>query len=120
MSSSNHRVFEYAVAGVIAVNTGLLVWSLIDSAHAEIIEHIETLCLAFFVVELVLRLRSHGWRRFIKSPWCMFDSSVIALSLMPVLGVDVSLLRIARLARLAHLGRHFSHLRLLRLLVVRR
>jgi Excalibur calcium-binding domain len=45
------------------------------------------------------------------------DNDGIALSTMPVLGVDASLLRVARMARMVHLMRHASHLRLSRLLV---
>jgi voltage-gated sodium channel len=72
----------------------------------------------FFVVELALRLRASRWQ-FFRGKWNMFDATVIALSLMPVLGVEASLLRVARLARLVHFARHISHLRLIRLFFVR-
>jgi voltage-gated sodium channel len=108
--------FEKLCAAVILTNTGLLVWAQFDGAHEELLKHIESVCLAFFVVELVVRIRSHGWRRFVRSPWCVFDSTIIALALLPVLGADVSLLRVARLARVVHLMRHASHMRLLRLI----
>jgi hypothetical protein len=70
--------------------------------------------LAFFAVELAVRLRAAGWRRFFTGRWNSFDTVVVALSFMPVLGVDAPLLRVARLARLVHLTRHVSHLRLAR------
>ena len=50
--------------------------------------------LAFFVVELAVRIRRAGWRRFFIGRWNCFDAAVIALSTMPVLGVDASLLRV--------------------------
>jgi len=80
-------------------------------------EFVHNLVLAFFVVELAVRFRRAGWRRFFIGRWNCFDAAVIALSTMPVLGVDASLLRVARMARMVHLMRHASHLRLSRLLV---
>ena len=56
-------------------------------------------------------------RCFLIGRWNCFDAAVIALSTMPILGVDASLLRVARMARMVHLMRHASHLRLSRLLV---
>ena len=79
-------------------------------------EFVHNLVLAFFVVELAVRFGRAGWRRFFIGRWNCFDAAVIALSTMPVLGVDASLLRVARMARMVHLMRHASHLRLSRLL----
>jgi hypothetical protein len=65
------------------------------------------------------RWRAAG-RRFWRSPWNCFDAGVVLLALLPVLGVGVTLLRVARLARLAPALRHVSHLRLADLLRRRR
>lgn len=117
--AEHHKAFDLAVASVIVVNTGLLAWAWLDPAREEIIDHIETVCLAFFVVELALRIRGHGLR-FFRTGWGVADTLIIGLSLLPLLGVDVSLLRVARLARVFHLGRHITHLRLLRLIPMTR
>jgi hypothetical protein len=47
------------VTGAIVANSVLLVWGLI--AHDGLAEHLETACLAFFVGELVARLRRNAW-----------------------------------------------------------
>jgi len=109
--------FEHAVAGVILANTGILAAGLVVDGHEAAFEMAHTGFVGFFAVELALRLRAAGWR-FLRKPLNAFDAAVIALSTLPVLGVDASLLRLARLARLVHLMRHISHLRLIRLVRV--
>jgi voltage-gated sodium channel len=104
--------FERVVLVVILANTAVLVWSLCDHHHEILLEHLHTAALVFFGVELAVRLRAAGsLRRFLASGWNVFDASVIGLSLLPVLGVGVTLLRIARLARVTHALRHVGHLR---------
>ena len=91
---------------------------LIDHHHEHLLLRCEYGFLLFFVVELGVRLRAVGWRprRFLARPWNAFDTAVIALAFLPVLGVSVTLLRVARLARVVHTLRHTSHLRLADLL----
>jgi voltage-gated sodium channel len=104
--------FEKVVLVTIAANTAVLVWGLCDHHHEELIDPMHTGFLVFFVVELLLRLRAAGsLRGFLGSGWNVFDSVVIGLSLLPVLGVGVTLLRVARGARVLHSLRHVSHLR---------
>lgn len=104
------------VTGVIVVNTGLLVWGVLG--HSEWADRLETLCLAFFVGEIVWRLRRDGWRPhvFLRQRWNAFDTVVIVLALTPGLDAGVTLLRVARLARIVHLGRHITALRLISVL----
>ena len=108
--------FDHAVAGVILANTGILLAGLVVDGHEGAFEVAHNACLAFFVFELALRLRASRWQ-FFRGKWNVFDALVIALSSMPMLGVEASLLRVARLARLVHFARHISHLRLLRFFV---
>jgi hypothetical protein len=58
-------------------------------------------------VELAARVRQGGLGWF-RRGWNCFDATVIAVWMLPWLGVDASLLRLARLARLVHLMRHVS------------
>jgi hypothetical protein len=109
--------FDHAVAGVIVANTGSLAAGLVVDGHESAFEMAHTGFVGFFAIELALRLRAGGWR-FLRRPLNAFDTLVIVLSTLPVLGIDASLLRLARLARLVHLVRHISHLRLIRLLRV--
>jgi hypothetical protein len=108
--------FDHAVAGVILANTGVLLAGLMVDGQEHAFEIAHDGFLAFFLVELALRLWRGGWR-LLRKPLNAFDAAVIAASCLPWLGVDASLLRVARLARVVHLARHISHLRLLPLFV---
>jgi voltage-gated sodium channel len=112
-SQAEGKAFDYAVAGVIVANTAVLLAGLMVDGHEAAFETAHDGFLGFFAIELALRLRAGGWR-FLRKPLNAFDTAVIGLSCLPVLGVDASLLRLARLARLVHLVRHVSHLRLIR------
>lgn len=115
MSADHHPAFEAASTTVIVTNTAVVVWSLLDHRHEQQLEHLETVCLAFFALELAVRMRMHGWS-FVRRPWCIADTVIIGLSLVPMLGAGVAVLRVGRLARLVHLARHVSGLRVLRLM----
>lgn len=106
--------FEHAVNTAIATNSATVVWDFI--AANQFVEHIELGCLGVFVAELFVRLHRAGWNGvvFWRDRWTAFDMVVIGLALLPVLGVDTSLLRIARLSRTVHWLRHVGHLRWLR------
>jgi voltage-gated sodium channel len=101
-----HGGLDQVVAGVIVFNIVVLAASLIVNGHERQFEFVHNLVLAFFVVELAVRFRKAGWRRFFIGRWNCFDAAVIALSVLPVLGVDAALLRVARMARMVHLMRH--------------
>jgi voltage-gated sodium channel len=105
---------EHAVAGVVAVNAGVLVAGLVVDGHERVFETLHDVIVAFFVLELLARLVANGWRFFAR-PFNAFDAAVILLSALPLAGVDASLLRLARLARLVHFARHASGLRAVRL-----
>lgn len=96
--------FEVTVAAVIAANTATAIYSM---AGGEGVwpEHFETACLVFFCLELLLRIRHHG-TAFFRSPWSWIDLAIITVSLLPILGASVSVLRVGKIARLFHLGRH--------------
>jgi voltage-gated sodium channel len=102
---------ERAVAGVIAVNAGLLVAGLVIDGHERLFETVHDVIVAFFVLELIARLRASGWR-FLRRPVNAFDAAVILVSVMPLAGVDASL-RLARLARVLHFAKHAAQLRVL-------
>lgn len=118
MSEATHEKlgFELTVAAVILTNTVASIYMLL-AEEAEWLEHFETACLIFFVCELALRIKHHGLA-FFQSPWSWLDTGIIVLSLLPILGVGVSVLRVGRMARFVHLGRHIAGLRAFRLLAL--
>jgi len=60
-----------------------------------------------------VRLRRCRWRPhlFARQGGNIVDTIVIVVSLLPVAGAGVSLLRVARLARMLHVARHVTHMR---------
>jgi voltage-gated sodium channel len=106
----NTSRLDQVVVAVIAANAAALVAGLVVDGHQRMFESVHDGIVAFFVVELVARLRAHGWR-FLRRPFNAFDAAVILVSAMPLAGVDASLLRLACAARLVHFARHAGHLR---------
>ncbi|WP_170929040.1 ion transporter [Mycobacterium paraense] len=94
-------------------NAGLLVAGMVVHGHERAFEAVHAVIVVLFMVELVARLAADGWQ-FFSRPFNGFDTVVILVSALPLVGVDASLLRLARVARLMHLARHAAHLRLLR------
>ena len=118
--SSPHM--ERAVAGVIAVNGGVLVAGLVVDGHERLFDTAHDVIVAFFLLELLTRLAANGWRFFAR-PFNVFDAAVIMVSALPLAPCPLPLapcplpvptLRLARLARLVHFARHAAHLRLFR------
>jgi voltage-gated sodium channel len=110
-------LFERTVLAVILLNTALLVVGLFIEDHAafELLHHV---ILTVFVAELLIKMAAVRWRlgEFLRSKWNIFDTLVIALSLVPFLGSGAMVLRMARLARLLHSARHIQHLRVVELI----
>jgi hypothetical protein len=96
-----HRVIPFAIVA----NTVMWLYGLCDDTHEAVMERCHVALLALFVIEVVMLLHTQRLHYF-TSPWSCFDLMVIVLSLLPMLGVDASVLRVARLARMVHLGRH--------------
>lgn len=115
MSEAVHETlaFEMTVAAVICVNTATALYSICTEAPPWM-ERLEAAFLLFFMAEMALRIKHHG-RAYFRSAWAWLDTLIIVLSLLPMLGVGVSALRVGRFARLIHIGRHLTGLRVVRL-----
>lgn len=108
--------FEAAVGFIIAVNAVALAWLTVISTTdplSSVLNQIDTLCLTFFVVELVVRIISYGrkpWKFFSKG-WNIFDFLVVGLA--PFFQGQSTILRLLRLFRLLRIFRFLPELRLL-------
>lgn len=105
---AERKLFSRIVLAVILINLAVLVWGFLDHTHEELVEIADETILAFFAVEVGLRLKAAG-RRFWRDGWLWFDIVVIGLALLP-LGADVIALRIMRGARILHVSRHLPHI----------
>ncbi|MEV6371248.1 ion transporter [Micromonospora musae] len=76
---------------------------------------IEHACLAFFVLELLVRFGAHLRRPagFFRDRWNIFDLLIVATPLLPGVRENVTLLRLLRLARIVRAFRLFPSLRVI-------
>ena len=118
------RRFDLFIMGVIVVNAIVLGLQTYDSINARIGEElsaIDSVILAIFVVELMIRITAYAPRpwEFFRSGWNVFDFVVIAASFAPGLRENATLLRLVRLLRVVRAVRLLPDLRVLTAAVVR-
>src|SRR3712207_6446450 len=97
--------FTAAVVAVILANAlvlGLQTYPGLDRRHGDVLDRLNGAFLAFFVVEILLRLASYLPRpwRFFRDGWNVFDFVAVALAFAPGLRENTTILRLARLARI--------------------
>ena len=97
--------FTAAVVAVILANAlvlGLQTYPGVDRRYGETLDLLNGMFLAFFVVEILLRLASYlprPWRFFLDG-WNVFDFVAVGLAFAPGLRENSTILRLARLARI--------------------
>ncbi|WP_423462742.1 ion transporter [Promicromonospora sp. MS192] len=92
------RWFTRLVLGVILANALVLgAETMVTGTAFEVLRGIDHAMLAFFVVELALRLVATG-RRFFRDPWNVFDLVVVGVALLPATE-SLSALRALRVLR---------------------
>jgi len=107
--------FQNLVVGVIIANAavlGLETYDGIVERWGDQLDVLEQVFLVFFVIEITLRVAAVGFRldRFFRSGWNVFDTTVVAMSLIPGLPADSTMLRLVRLLRVGRLLRLFPDL----------
>jgi voltage-gated sodium channel len=110
--------FSAAGFAVIAVNAaclGLETYSGIEAAAGPYLRFIEHLCVAGFVLELLVRFGACLDRpsQFFRDGWNLFDIAILAAPLIPGIRENVTLLRLLRLARIVRAFRLFPSLRVI-------
>jgi voltage-gated sodium channel len=111
-------VFATVVLVVIVANAvvlGLQTYDELVQRYGDLLDALNDLFLAFFVVELVLRIASYGRRPqdFFRSGWNVFDFVIIAAAFVPGLRENSTLLRLVRLLRVVRVVRLLPDLRIL-------
>jgi voltage-gated sodium channel len=106
------------VVATIAVNAvvlGLQTYDGVEERWGGTLDALNALCLAIFVLELLVRLAAF-WPRpweFFRSGWNVFDFVVVAAAFLPGVRQNATLLRLARLLRVVRLVRVLPDLRVL-------
>lgn len=99
-----NRYFERFVIGVIVVNAitlGLETSPTAMSYAGSFLRWLDFLIICFFVFEVAARMIVHG-TRFWRDPWSLFDTAVVAITLVPTTG-NLSVLRALRILRVLRL-----------------
>ncbi|MBK5936647.1 voltage-gated sodium channel [Halorhodospira halophila] len=107
-------LFQNTVIAVICINGVTLGLETSDDLVAwsrGAIPLINEIILAFFVVEITLRVVAWG-PRFFRGPWNLFDFGIVAISLVPDAGA-YTVLRALRILRLLRLLSQVSRLRVI-------
>ena len=99
-----HPKFDATIMVVIIINAitlGLETYPSVMEAAGPLLIAIDRICLAIFVVELLLRFAVYRWR-FFQDPWRIFDFLVVGIALFPTTG-NLSVLRALRILRVLRL-----------------
>jgi voltage-gated sodium channel len=116
--------FTATVVAVILANAlvlGLQTYPRIDQDYGRALDLLNTLFLAFFVVEISVRIAAYGRRpwRFFMDGWNVFDFLAVALAFGPGLRENSTVLRLARLARIVRVVHLLPDVRILITAVIR-
>ena len=98
------RWFQNFIITIILINGAVLGIQTIDGLTPSsmlILDTIDTICLAIFVVELTMKLVIYRFS-FFKRGWNIFDFFIVGISLIPTSG-QLSILRALRILRLLRL-----------------
>ena len=120
----NSPGFTAAVVAVILANAlvlGLQTYPGLDERYGDTLDLLNALCLAFFVVEMLLRLASYLPRpwEFFREGWNVFDFLAVGLAFVPGLQNNSTILRLARLARIVRVVHLLPDVRILITAVIR-
>ena len=116
--------FTAAVVAVILANAlvlGLQTYPGLDRRHGDTLDLLNLLFLAFFVVEILVRIASYlprPWRFFLDG-WNVFDFLAVSLAFAPGLRENSTVLRLARLARIVRVIHLLPDVRILITAVIR-
>ncbi|WP_020521391.1 ion transporter [Catelliglobosispora koreensis] len=115
---AHSRAFNGITVGVILFNAlllGLQTYPRLEQDVGSVISTLDHLCLAFFIVELAIRIGAHGSKpmEFFKSGWNLFDFAIVVAALLPGIRENITLLRLARLARILRSVRIFPQMRII-------
>ena len=109
-------VSDRLVMAVIVLNATALVlheMAAPDTGWGHLWFWVDYVCVIFFLVEALIKIRRDGWHRYWTSGWNKFDFTIVVVSLPALLGpfLDVSQFAFVLILRLGRLFRLFRVLR---------
>lgn len=115
VASRSFRVLIIAVIILAGVLAGVETSASMLAQHGALLHALDTAVLGVFIVEIVLKLMSHGRRPqdYFRDGWNVFDFTIVVLCLLPVGGPFAAVLRLVRALRLLRLVSALPKLQLL-------
>ncbi|MEV0729650.1 ion transporter [Polymorphospora sp. NPDC050346] len=115
VGASWFNIASFVVVGVNAVALGLETYDAVVAVAGSALRWIEYACLAYFVLELLIRFGAHlpAPAGFFRDGWNVFDLVIVTAPLLPGVRENVTVLRLLRLARIARAFRLFPSLRVI-------
>ncbi|MEV0804885.1 ion transporter [Micromonospora sp. NPDC050200] len=115
VAASWFSLASFVVVVVNAVALGLETYDPVVAVAGSVLRGIEYLCLACFVLELLLRFGAHlrAPVGFFLDRWNVFDLLIVTAPLLPGVRENVTILRLLRLARIVRAFRLFPSLRVI-------
>jgi voltage-gated sodium channel len=92
--------FQKFITGLILLNAatlGLETAPELLGGFTNVLTMLDSVILAVFVVEIIVRIIAYGWR-FFRDPWSIFDFIIVGIALIPSSGA-LSVLRALRILR---------------------
>jgi voltage-gated sodium channel len=107
---ANAAWFQNAIVSIIVLNAlilGLESFDTVAERAGGVLTAIDHILLGVFVVEIFIRFAAAGLRpiAFLRSPWNVFDTTIVAAAFIPGLAANTTVLRLVRLLRVARLLR---------------
>lgn len=94
---------------------GLETYPQVMQDYGDWVYLLNSLVIAIFVVEIVIRILSHGthWYRYFQDSWNIFDFSIVAVCLLPLQAHFVQVFRLVRVLRVLRLVTALPRLQML-------
>ena len=112
---ADNTIFNYIVLGVIlfsAILVGVGTDEVIKTNYKGLINLLENLILAFFCIELSIRILAETKPiNYFKDPWNLFDFIIVVICFIPFKDKAIYVLRLIRVLRTFRLFRAFPNLR---------
>ena len=112
---ADNTIFNYLVLAVIlfsAILVGVGTDEVIKTNYKGLINLLENLILAFFCVELLIRILAETKPiNYFKDPWNLFDFIIVAICFIPFKDKAIYVLRLVRVLRTFRLFQAFPNLR---------
>ena len=114
----NSKLFRGMIIAVIllaGVLAGVETSAAMLAQHGALLHTLDVMVLVIFIIEIVLKLVSHGRRplEYFRDGWNVFDFTIVAVCLLPVGGPFAAVLRLVRTLRLLRLVSALPKLQLL-------